>query len=193
MRKHLGLAIGLSLLFLAPAFGAEIDLSADLLKALGGVPQCNLAARPPRGPNGGAGTDATCTASCGSYASVSCTTSGTGSCTAVDRDCAAGERGRVTCGSTTTYCPPCDTCSATALCGSTTVSCSGAQPGTCSAVDQDCLAGQRGYVTCGSTTTFCPTVCENCNQYDTPSCDYSWDAVRGCCVAGDFCPNSCLN
>lgn len=196
MKMHPGLAIGLSLLFLAPAFGAEIDLSADpLWKALEIVPQCNLAAaRPPRGPNGGSGTDATCTASCGSYASVSCTTSGTGSCTAVDRNCAVGERGRVTCGSTTTYCPPCETtCSATALCGGTTVSCTGTQPGTCSAVDQDCLSNQQGYVTCNSVTTFCPTTCENCDQYDTARCDYSWDSVRGCCVAGDFCPNSCWN
>lgn len=197
MRKHLGLAAGLSLLFLAPAFGAETDPSADpLWRALGIVPQCNLAAaRPPRGPNGGAGTDATCTASCGSYPSVSCTTSGTGSCTAVDRNCAVGERGRVTCGSTTTYCPTCDeTCSATALCGGTTVSCSAPLPGgTCSAVDQNCAMGQQGYVTCNSTTIPCPTTCplEDCDQYDNWRCDYSWDPVQACCVAGEFCPNTC--
>ena len=47
---------------------------------------------------------ATCTADCGSSPDVSCTS---GSCSAVNRNCAAGQRGYVTCGSSTTYCPVC--------------------------------------------------------------------------------------
>lgn len=45
--------------------------------------------------------DAYCEVSCGGGTSVSCSA---GSCTAVDRNC-PDERGSVTCGSTTTYCP----------------------------------------------------------------------------------------
>lgn len=48
---------------------------------------------------------ASCTADCGSAPDVTC--SGSGSCTAVDRNCGAGQRGYVTCGSTTNYCPSC--------------------------------------------------------------------------------------
>ena len=48
---------------------------------------------------------ASCTADCGSFPDVSCSASG--SCTAVDRNCSAGQRGYVTCGSSTTYCPTC--------------------------------------------------------------------------------------
>ena len=80
--------------------------------------------------------------------------------------------------------------SCTASCGSTSVSCSGS--GSCVAVDQDCPFGQ-GYVTCGSVTTYCPPCTPNCSQQNTPSCQYTWDPVRSCCVAGDFCPNNCLN
>lgn len=46
----------------------------------------------------------TCTADCGSYPDVSCTTSGT--CTAVDRNCPS-QRGYVKCGSSYTFCPVC--------------------------------------------------------------------------------------
>lgn len=51
------------------------------------------------------GTKASCTASCGGGITVSC--SGSGACSAQDRNCAAGIRGQVTCGSTTNHCPPC--------------------------------------------------------------------------------------
>ncbi|MEM1205231.1 MAG: hypothetical protein AAGN66_18530 [Acidobacteriota bacterium] len=58
------------------------------------------------GITGSGGLRASCTADCGSGASdVSC--SGSGSCTAIDRNCAAGQRGQVTCGSLTRYCPSC--------------------------------------------------------------------------------------
>lgn len=53
---------------------------------------------------GGISLDSTCTADCGPYTDVSC--SGT-TCNAVNRSC-PGERGHVTCGSSTYYCPVCD-------------------------------------------------------------------------------------
>jgi len=47
---------------------------------------------------------ATCTASCAPYGSVSCSGS---SCSAVDRNCSAGQCGYAKCGSTYYYCPSC--------------------------------------------------------------------------------------
>lgn len=45
-------------------------------------------------------------------------------------------------------------------CGSgTSVYCSYASPTTCTAVDRNCSSGQRGYVTCGTSTTYCPYTC----------------------------------
>ena len=56
------------------------------------------------------------------------------------------------------------------------VSCSG---GTCSSVDRNCSAGQRGYVQCDGVTTYCP-VCP------TPGCNEGWVEYRdgGCCQGG---------
>lgn len=60
------------------------------------------------------GTKALCTAtaSCGGGATVSCQgNNSTTSCSATDRNCSAGQRGRVTCDGVTTLCPtpcPCD-------------------------------------------------------------------------------------
>lgn len=48
----------------------------------------------------------TCTADCGAYPAVSCTTSGT--CSAVDRNCSVGQRGYVECNGAYTYCPVCE-------------------------------------------------------------------------------------
>lgn len=45
------------------------------------------------------------------------------------------------------------TCYAEAQCEMGTVSCNGQS--TCTAVDQDCSAGRRGYVTCDGNTTYC--------------------------------------
>jgi len=47
---------------------------------------------------------AVCSADCGEYADVSC--DGT-TCNAVDRNCAADQRGYVVCNGVTTYCPVC--------------------------------------------------------------------------------------
>jgi hypothetical protein len=52
-------------------------------------------------------------------------------------------------------------CSASANCGSGgTISCSGNNSTTsCSAADQNCSVGQRGFVTCDGVTTQCPNAC----------------------------------
>ncbi len=47
----------------------------------------------------------TCIADCAPYSDISCTVSGT--CTAVDRNCAAGERGHLVCNGALYYCPVC--------------------------------------------------------------------------------------
>jgi hypothetical protein len=52
---------------------------------------------------GGPGAKIVCTADCNPYTDVTC--SGSGMCTAVDRNCAAGQRGYVTCNGVTTPCP----------------------------------------------------------------------------------------
>jgi hypothetical protein len=77
-------------LFLSVASIASAESKEEFLKSLSAAPIQ-------------ASTQSTCTANCGT-STVSCT--GT-SCTAVDSNCANKVRGRVTCGSTTTYCPPC--------------------------------------------------------------------------------------
>lgn len=56
------------------------------------------------GGKGGEGAMATCTASCAPEAPVSCTAS---SCTAVDRNCAAAQRGYVECNGVRTQCAAC--------------------------------------------------------------------------------------
>jgi hypothetical protein len=61
---------------------------------------------PPSGPT--EMTICSAIANCGTYPNASCSTDTTGAtCQAVDRNCAAGERGYARCGSTYTYCPVC--------------------------------------------------------------------------------------
>lgn len=55
----------------------------------------------------------------------------------------------------------------TASCGSTSVTCSYTPPATCVAVDRNCSANQRGYVTCNGVTTYCPTACPICTEGNT--------------------------
>lgn len=68
----------------SPSCGSTFLASAD---GIGGTPEVD------------------CTADCGPYANVSCWASGT--CTAVDRNCAAGQVGYVECNGVRTYCPAC--------------------------------------------------------------------------------------
>jgi hypothetical protein len=61
-----------------------------------------------RPPGGGVGVLALCTATanCGSGSSVSCEdNTDPANCTSVDRNCAVGEPGHVTCDGNTTWCP----------------------------------------------------------------------------------------
>lgn len=71
-------------------------------------------------------------------------------------------------------------CSAIADCGEyTDVSCASDVNGTtCQAVDRDCSIGQRGYVRCGSSYTYCP-VCPICTEGT-----YRWVTSRACCEDG---------
>jgi hypothetical protein len=64
---------------------------------------CSSAPAPVEMAKPGSGVKAMCIAHCGTYPDVSC--SGT-TCSAADRSCSA-ERGHVTCGTTTIYCPVC--------------------------------------------------------------------------------------
>lgn len=87
-------------------------------------------------------------------------------------------------------------CTATANCEpGSTVSCEGNSSTTsCTAVDRNCDAGQRGRVTCDGVTTLCPTRCP-CD--DTPiccQCDRTGDCKACCrCAGGTFfeCDQEC--
>ena len=90
------------------------------------------------------------------------------------------------------FLPPAETstsksfCSATAWCSNgSTVSCNGTS--TCQAVDRNCSSGQRGYVSCDGTRTFCeecpvdpPDPCAAIDQ-QYPGCGYVYDPVGQCC------------
>lgn len=83
---------------------ALCKLSAGVPSSQGGPSQGGLTAELPV-PLAG---NCTATADCGPYPDVSCeATSSTVTCTAVDRNCVAGQRGYVRCGSSTTSCPVC--------------------------------------------------------------------------------------
>ena len=125
-----------------------------------------FAAKKP-GPDGGVGAMATCTANCES-GTVQCT--GSTSCEAFDRNCAAFERGHVSCNNggtiTTTWCPTqctndyCYNCAQTGACydccrcdGGTALQCSNCC--TCEQT-QDCVACCR----CdGGSLLYCNQVC----------------------------------
>lgn len=82
-----------------------------------------------------------------------------------------GENGSATCTASCGALPP--------------VSCSGLS---CSAVDQDCLSGQAGYVVCGSTFIPCGSCDAECRTYNGGGCRYSWDPSSLCCVAEGCSP-----
>lgn len=103
MKNHFGFAIALSLLFLAPASAAELDLASDpLWRTLVLAPPGATVPQPVAARGGESGIEATCYASCGVGASVSC--SGSGSCVAVDQDCVTSQPGYVDCGNGPIYC-----------------------------------------------------------------------------------------
>src|SRR5690349_14175404 len=114
MGKRLGVVVVMLLSVLLPAYAAELDLASDpLWKAL--VLDSPVSGEPVPGAVN-LGTEALCTANCGTT-TVSCSTSGT--CTAVDRNCSAGQRGYAQCGTTKTYCPslcPVNNCGSNGIC-----------------------------------------------------------------------------
>lgn len=79
-------------------------------------------------------------------------------------------------------------CTATANCESGTVYCEGHNStASCTAVDRNCVAGQRGYVTCDGVTTFCPTVCDPCIK-----CAATGDCLACCrCEGRTGCFREC--
>jgi hypothetical protein len=121
-----------------------------------------FAASKPQPPSGGVGAMATCTANCESGI-VQCTGD---TCSGADRNCAVFERGHVTCGSTTTWCPTactsdyCYNCAQNSTCydccrcdGGGAISCNN-----CCACEatQDCTACCRCE---GHSITYCSSVC----------------------------------
>lgn len=103
MRRAL-VSIGLLLLGCSPAL-ASSDLASflDSLSSSGSCP-APLETAAGKDDPGGITAFAYCEANCSPYSSVSC--SG-GTCSAVDRNCSAGQRGYVQCDGAPTYCPPC--------------------------------------------------------------------------------------
>lgn len=98
-------------------------------------------------------------------------------------------------------------CSASASCGSNRIRCSTSGSGSCQGVDRNCSAGQRGFVTCGSTTTYCPpcpsslppceTYCSCSVPCFTSSCDGGGGFVQDCadwgiCATSCYCGGECL-
>ena len=75
-------------------------------------------------------------------------------CSGVLRDCANGERGKVTCDGVTKYCPNC-TCSAGTRCATTgeVISCTGdnTHPGACHIGG----SGSGVYIECNGERTYC--------------------------------------
>lgn len=83
-----------------------------------------------------------------------------------------------------------DFCSALAHCGSYSISCSYSGAGSCQGVDQNCAAGERGYMRCGSTTTYCnacpePEPANPCPIYPIQGCTYFWVPQEYCCHTTD--------
>ncbi|HSS77469.1 MAG TPA: hypothetical protein VLV54_12080 [Thermoanaerobaculia bacterium] len=145
----LGLSLSLAALafLLSPAMAAASP--APVLSAEDQEFIASLAAPAPeleaKRPGIGLKSACTATANCGTGSPVSC--SGTSSCTAVDRNCAAGVRGNVTCDGVKTKCQP-------------------ACP-----VDCDALANQ-----CAETCGFCPITQFQCDPYIC-HCDFNPNCV----------------
>ena len=72
-------------------------------------------------------------------------------------------------------------CTATAVCETSTVSCSGTS--TCTTVDRNCDNGERGRVTCNGVTTLCPTRCP-CGLPACCNCDRTGDCIACCRCSG---------
>ena len=160
--KRFGFVIVLSLFVLLPAYAAELDLASDpLWRAL--VLEAPVSGEPVPGAEN-LSTKALCTANCGTT-TVSCSSSGT--CTAVDRNCAAGQRGYVQCGTTKTFCPslcPVNNCGANGICATN-----------CNPPDPDCAPSNP------------------CRDNPARGCYYVWSPQDLCCYTSNpGCFDICL-
>ena len=152
MRKLIPLTLLTLVFLLAPTSGSATDATAPAkgtpAAAAGTCPD------PVETAVGGPIAPGTCSADCGGVGGGSTSCSGT--CTIVDRNCANNQRGYVQCnGGAKVYCSqPCSTsCSPTANCTQgPDVSCSGSS---CTVVHQNCNFGIRGYVECDGARTYC--------------------------------------
>jgi len=80
-------------------------------------------------------------------------------------------------------------CSASASCGTSTISCQGNNSTTsCTATDRNCSVGQRGFVTCDGVTTYCTT----CPIDWCKECSATGDCFACCrCNNGTGCLRQC--
>lgn len=76
----------------------------------------------------------------------------------------------------------------TAICETGTVQCTAA---TCSGADRNCAAYERGHVTCGSTTTWCPTACSSDYCYNCAQTGACYDCCRCDGDSAIICNNCC--
>jgi hypothetical protein len=103
MRRAL-VSIGLLLLFCSPALAAPSPDLESFLQSLNSICSSPIQTAARKDDPGGITAQSYCEADCGPYGSVSCSGD---TCSAVDRNCAAGQRGYVQCDGATTYCPTC--------------------------------------------------------------------------------------
>lgn len=106
----------------APMLSAEDQAFLATLAALEGTPAPELGAKHPDAVPKSA---CTATAYCGSGININC--NGSTSCLPVDRNCAIGQQGKVTCDGVTTWCPT--TCAA--YCDSLFTQCENGCPNHC--------------------------------------------------------------
>jgi hypothetical protein len=113
MKKIVGLSLATTILVLM-ASSASAQMNARSLSpadhafiASLSAPERTPVAKAPTARRGQQKALCAAAASCGSY-SISCSGfNSSTSCSAVDRNCAVGQRGRVTCDGKTTWCDPC--------------------------------------------------------------------------------------
>ena len=85
-------------------------------------------------------------------------------------------------------------CNATASCGAYSISCSSnVSASSCSAVDRNCSAGERGHVTCDGVTTECDCPCGGTvREQQCCTCDVTGDCFACCrCDGGTRCAFQC--
>ena len=109
--KRAIVSIGLLLLCSSAALAEKVNApSADLASFLSSLRDTGSCPTPTataarKGLRSITAQSVTCTAHCSPYTDVTCTVEG--SCSAVDRNCGAGQQGYIVCNGAYTYCPAC--------------------------------------------------------------------------------------